>query len=274
MLRRAAIVLTWAGLGLWGVPGCGGFLDPLAFRGTGGATDAGPTEGSGGNGGSGGSGAIGGGNASGGTGCPSECVLQPSDRGWVEAQDSVCCTIQGAWYPYDDCNDSPGNCTQNHQPASDAGTFAPFEGKKNSMCTSGITAAVGEAGSSRVWGAGIGLWLNQVKDSVPEIHKPIKDLPRAPIGFRFLLTGTIGSNGLRVNFPYTDSDPVPHFVSLPKEAGLYPVYIVWAQPAPWATVAETIVPEQVVSIQFATPAGPDPIAFDFCVNELTALFER
>ena len=57
-----------------------------------------------------------------------------------------------------------------------------------------------------------------------------------PIGFRFLLTGTLGSNGLRVNFPYTDSDPVPHFVTV-LQTGLLVVHIANAQQGTWVADA-------------------------------------
>ena len=81
MLTRAAIVLAWAGLGLWGTEGCGGFLDPMTVRGTGGATDAGGGNGGGGgDGGSSGSNALAGKNTTGGAGCAAECVLQPNDQ--------------------------------------------------------------------------------------------------------------------------------------------------------------------------------------------------
>jgi hypothetical protein len=273
MLRRGTIVLAWAGLGLWGIQGCGGFLDPIAARGTGGAAAGQTSGGSGGNGGSGGSVGFGGiadGSVTGGAGgCPTECVLVPNEYGWVPPQDSVCCTIQGAWYPYNDCNDSPSNCTQQQQPALDAGVFRP-DNNLNRMCTSGTTAPVGEAGSSKVWGAGIGLWLNQVTDL--EIHRPIVQLARMPIGFRFTLSGTLGSNGLRVNFPYTDSDPVPHFVTEPEPGVSLDVRIANARQGIWVTDASTIDPARVVAIQFAIPAGSDAIAFDFCVSTLTALF--
>jgi hypothetical protein len=266
MLRRGAIALAWAGLELSAIQGCGGFLDPIAARGTGGAGTGGAGDGSGGYDAAGG---IPGGGGGAGAGCSAECVLVPNEQGWVEQQDAVCCPFQGAWYPYNDCNDSPPpNCAWDQVPAPDAGTFQPDQGL-NRMCTHGTSAPVGEAGASNIWGAGIGLWLNQVRDT--EIHNSIGRL-RMPFGFRFTLTGTLGSNGLRVNFPYTDSDPVPHYVTITQPGDPVEVEIANAQQGTWVADASTIDPARVVAIQFAIPAGSDAVAFDFCVNTLTALY--
>jgi hypothetical protein len=94
-----------------------------------------------------------------------------------------------------------------------------------------------------------------------------------PIGFRFRLSGTVGSNGLRVNFPYSSNDTVPHFVS-ETQPDLIEVFIANAQQGTWVQDASAIDPARVVAIQFAIPAGPDAIAFNFCVINLTAIFER
>jgi hypothetical protein len=263
MLRRGAIVLAWAGLGLWGIQGCGGFLDPITAHGTGGAAAGEASGGSGGTGGGGGNGAVAGGSATGGdSSCPSECVLQPDGTGWVEGP--PCCPVKGAWYYYDD------GFTEQLLPVPPVRSVTPPESGENRLCTKGTTAALSDAGFANVWGAGIGLWLNQVTDV--EIHNPIGLLPRMPIGFRFSLSGTLGSNGLRVNFPYTDSDTVPHFVTV-LQPGALNVHIANAQQGTWVPNPTAVDPTRVVAIQFAIPAGSEAIAFDFCVNTLTALFQ-
>jgi hypothetical protein len=267
MLMRATIVLAWAGLGL---QGCGGFLDPIAFRGTGGAPDAGAVNASGGNGGNGGSGGIEDASADG-VACQKECILAPDGTGWVENSPCcpVCCPMHGAWYYYDD------GYTQriDPPPSQPSASVLPKDGQ-NSLCTKGITASTSDAGFANIWGAGIGLWLNQLNLSPGiEIYNPIGDLERMPIGFRFQLANTIGPNGLRVNFPYSKNDTVPHFVSVPG-TDLIEVLIENARQGDWVLDASTIDPARVVAIQFAIPAGPDPVAFDFCVKNLTAIFAR
>jgi hypothetical protein len=269
MPGRKPLILAWIGLGLWSAVGCGGFLDPLTARGTGGSAGAG---GSGGSvAGDAGGGTTNGGGGTGGTDgsvCGTEAPLLPDSTGWVEHTN--CCPVQGAWYYYDD------GFTLRVLPtppdASDGGASVEPTNNENKLCTKGRTAARSDAGSANVWGAGIALWLNQLNlDAGGELHNPIGQLSRIPIGFRFSLIGTLGPTGLRVNFPYSDNDTAPHFVSFPQP-GLLEVRIANAKPAPWATDAETIDRTRVVAIQFMIPAGDDAIDFDFCVNELTVLF--
>jgi hypothetical protein len=266
MLRRAAIVLAWAGLALWGAEGCGGFLDPISARGTGGMADAsGSNAGSGGNGGSGGFEDA----SADGAGCQNECILAPDGTGWV--QDSPCCPVHGAWYYYDD-----GYTVREDPPPSQPSASVLPKNDQNSLCTKGTTASASDAGFANIWGAGIGLWLNQLNQPPnTEIYNPIGQFEqRMPIAFRFQLSGTIGSNGLRVNFPYSSNDTVPHYWTI-WDPGMPPdVYIANAQQGTWVTDASTIDPRRVVAIQFAIPAGPEPVAFDFCINNLTAIFEH
>ena len=82
-------------------------------------------------------------------------ALVPDDTGWVDgAGNSV--GIQGAWYGYDDCKDSPGDCTTVTAPPMDG-----FPNTGGSMCASGSTAIVNtEDEFTTKWGVGIALDLN------------------------------------------------------------------------------------------------------------------
>ena len=64
--------------------------------------------------------------------------------------------MQGAWYYYDD------GFTEQLLPVPPATSVTPPESGENRLCTKGTTAALSDAGFANVWGAGIGLWLNQV----------------------------------------------------------------------------------------------------------------
>src|SRR5262249_601393 len=69
------------------------------------------------------------------TGAPTgkSVPLTGDPTGWVDKGGNTV-GIQGPWYSYDDCTNSPMACTMNHMPG--MGAFANMDGK---MCTSGTT---------------------------------------------------------------------------------------------------------------------------------------
>ncbi|MGC4067482.1 MAG: hypothetical protein QM784_23105 [Polyangiaceae bacterium] len=158
------------------------------------------------------------------------CPLTPSaDTGWIDGATNDC-MVQGAWYSYNDCNTSPGDCTTDQKPAVGGDGF-PNEGGK--MCTSGTTVAINEAYETK-WGAGIGLNLNQPGGD--DTKNPIGTLPKAIKGFRFKLEGSAFPKELRVTFPTATTEKTGHFkkLSSPK-AGEYTVLFTEAAQGDWVT---------------------------------------
>ena len=110
--------------------------------------------------------------------------------------------------------------------------------------------------------------------------KPLGELGARVIGFRFELVSQALDPlpELRVNFPMSESDEDPYleqfdpsqatdfFVSF--EVGEAPTMIYPLSGRP----AKGFVPADVLDIQFHVPTKPpDPIVFNFCIKNLTAI---
>jgi hypothetical protein len=196
------------------------------------------------------------------------CLLTPTaDTGWIDAATNDC-QIQGAWYSYNDCNTSPGDCTTDQIPAVGGDGFPNTGGK---MCTSGTTVAINEAYETK-WGAGIGLNLNQPGGD--DTKNPIGTLPKTVKGFRFTLSGTKFPKELRVTFPTATTEKTGHFKKLSSVTpGEYTVLFTEAAQGDWVKTPVDLVPGEVNAIQFQICAENTAAApFDFCVENLTALY--
>jgi hypothetical protein len=141
------------------------------------------------------------------------------------------------------------------------------------MCTSGTTAAIHKAYDT-IWGAGIALNLNQEANSPDK--GVIGALPHALKGFSFTLSGTGLPNELRINFPMESTAKTAHFRKLlPPKADAYTVLFTEAGQGDWVTGTAKVdlVTTDINSIQFQIVADEEnPKAFDFCVENLTALY--
>lgn len=202
---------------------------------------------------------------SGGSGGPSVGTphpLMPDSTGWVQGTDNDV-GIQGAWYAYDDCTDSPGACTQNHLPAS--GTFDNTGGK---MCTSGTTVAVmNQADFSKEWGAGIALDLNNTGGTDGK-KMPFDAQAANVIGFSMNITGT--APGLRINITSVPAGNDSHFIT--AATGPNTVELSKVKQGSWVTTKAALDTTQLLAIQFQIPTQMSKaVAFNFCVDSLAAL---
>lgn len=189
-------------------------------------------------------------------------LLTVDDTGWVDgAGNSV--GIQGAWYAYDDCANSPGACTLNHTPPT--GSFPNTGGK---MCTKGTTVAVkAEADFSKQWGAGIALDLNNSGGANGQ-KMPFDAQAANVIGFFMNITGV--APGLRINITSASTGDNSHFVN--GVVGANTVELSKAKQGSWVTTKATLNPTELLAIQFQIPTVMNKaVDFDFCVEGLSAL---
>jgi hypothetical protein len=246
-----------------GTSGVGGSTQVIPQSGLGGGTNVGGATGAGGTTGVGGT-----------TGTtpvePTEgsCLIVPSETGWVDGTNA--CKIQGAWFAYNDCDTSPTDCTTDQVPTvRSADGFPNTDGK---MCTSGTTADI-HGDYETIWGAGIGLNLNQVADS--DNKGGIGALPHALKGFSFTISGTAFPAELRVNFPTATTEKTAHFYPITKGAGSYKVLFTDANQGDWVKgdARVDLVTADINSIQFQIVAKDGgTVPFDLCVENLTALY--
>lgn len=189
--------------------------------------------------------------------------ITPDPTGWVEGSTNVV-GIQGAWYSYNDCTTSPGDCTMNQIPVE--GSFDNVGGK---MCTSGTTAAVADQTEfSLKWGAGIGLDLNN-SGGTDAMKMPYDATAHGVVGFSFTISGT-NATGLRFNITSVAAGDNSHFVS--AAMGENTVMFSDAMQGSWVTTKTPLDPTQLLAIQFQIPSVLNQsVAFDFCVENLAAI---
>jgi hypothetical protein len=233
-------------------------------------------------------------------------ALMPTATGFVD--DRTMSGVVGAWYGYGDtagANTSPTStdfldsdcskggftmdqCSQIVTPTPGM-PFAPDA--NGAMCTNGTAAKVlmvvgGTAADyTHIWGAGIGLNLNDLGGD-SGVAKGVYDLTKYKgIGFDF--TGTVIPAGkMRVNFPFTGEHGTdsPYWdgatmASSPLSNGLHviihwadiggPMYLAGQMPA---VVAPAFDPTMVSAIQFQVFTNTTAtVPYNFCVNNLTLL---
>jgi hypothetical protein len=230
--------------------------------GTGGDQSASPGGGAGPSSG----GATAGGGATGGAMLPagsSAVPLTVDPTGWVDKGGNTV-GIQGPWYSYDDCTDSPMSCTMNHVPGT--GAFANMDGK---MCTKGTTVPVkAEADFSKQWGAGIALDLNN-SGGMDAMKLPYDATAAHVVGFSMTITGT--APGLRVNITSKAAGNDSHFVTA-MVGGANTVLFSKAQQGSWVKTKTALDPTMLLAIQFQIPTVMSKaVDFDFCVEGLAAI---
>jgi hypothetical protein len=218
---------------------------------SGGVTSAGASTGAGGATASGGStGTV--------TVCPG-VPITPDATGHVALIPSI--GINGNWFYYSDCVDLKNvGCSAQTQPPSTTG----FPNTGGKMCTTGTTGT-----SAKGWGAGIALELNDTGG-----QQPYNATSNGVKGFCFVLSGTKlpPSTGVRVAFTTKGNNDNPYFEAV-TTMGQHTV--LFSDPtfgqATWET-KETWDPTTLILLQFQIPAAaPTPVAWDFCVEELTAI---
>jgi hypothetical protein len=245
--------------------------------------------------------------AEGGAGGVTGQALTPTATGFVD--DRTNSGVVGAWYSYGDGAGPGANTTSVDFADSDCSKggftvdqcsqivtptpgmpFAP-DTTTGAMCTNGTAAkvlmAVGgtAADYSHLWGAGIGLDLNNLGGD-SGVAKGVYDLTKyTGIGFDF--TGTVIPAGkMRVNFPFTGEHGTdsPYWdgatmASSPLSTGLHvtihwadvggPMYLAGQKPP---VTAPAFDPTMVSAIQFQVFTNiTASVPYQFCVNNLTLL---
>jgi len=244
---------------------------------------------SGGGGGTGGSSSTGGtssgtgggstGGASSGTGVP----ITPDATGWVDKGMNEA-GVQGAWYAYGDGAEGgvpPGTCQKaGHADAEcsvittpAAGMFTNVGGK---MCTSGTVAKVLAMDYANMWGAGIGLDLNN-SGGATAVKAEFDASAYKGISFEI---DTPPVAGLRVEFPSKETEAGTaggDFWGATKDYGNSPV-VVGTNTVTWDLVKgpgatpHVFSPAHILSIQFHVPTNTTSSgAYSFCISNLKLL---
>jgi hypothetical protein len=188
--------------------------------------------------------------------------LTVDPTGWVDKGGNTV-GIQGPWYSYDDCANSPMACTMNHMPG--MGAFMNMDGK---MCTSGTTVAVkAEADFSKEWGAGIALDLNN-SGGMNAMKMPFDANAAHVIGFSLNITGT--APGLRINITSVAAGDNAHFLN--GVVGANTVLLSKVAQGSWVTMKAPLDPTMLLAIQFQIPTVMNKaVDFNFCVDSLSAI---
>ena len=197
-----------------------------------------------------------------GTGAGNTVPLTVDPTGWVDKGGNTL-GIQGPWYSYDDCTNSPMACTMNHTPG--MGAFTNTDGK---MCTKGTTIAVkAEADFSKEWGAGIALDLNN-SGGMNAMKMPFDATAAHVIGFSLNITGT--APGLRINITSVAAGDNSHFAN--GVIGANTVMLSKVAQGSWVTTKMPLDSTMLLAIQFQIPTVMNKaVDFDFCVDSLAAI---
>jgi hypothetical protein len=179
--------------------------------------------------------------------------------------------IQGAWYCYQDPSIPviTGGC---------AGTgVIPFNATSNAMCISGVTSNA--AASTSVYGAGIGLVLNQPAHGADAGKDAYNATAKNIVGFAITISGDSGGSVLNINLP-------PALTTSGESAAVtVPGVSTATSPITYnIMIADAIVSDNTASpipkidatkltdVQVAIPSG-DKIShtYDFCVTKIVPL---
>jgi hypothetical protein len=178
-------------------------------------------------------------------------VIHPQCNTWA---------IQGAWYCYADTAGT-SDCTMG---------AVPYSATSAGMCISGTTATA-PAGSTTVYGAGLGFGLNSTLGAAG-VKSAIKD--SSIIGFEITLSGGVhGSGGSVLNVNMTTGAVAGTYpaVTIPGVAAnstvTYDVFIKDAS-EPFVANSPTAKPGGIYDLQVAIPAGPPNVQYDYCVTKV------
>lgn len=163
--------------------------------------------------------------------------------------------INGEWYCFDD-GVNPSGCTENS---------VPFDAARSGMCLTGNTTL---DENFEAWGAGIGLTLNS--------DLAWNATSRDVIGFKIGMTGSSGGVPLRLSFGNTaDSSDVPPTIDLPQPDEYY-VLFEDAHIPEWAedNAGDPADPTSLYYVHLVIAGGTENANYDFCVTELTPIFDQ
>lgn len=190
---------------------------------------------------------------------PVECAGEP-DTVPIDASGVVVATcnnagINGEWYCFDD-GVNPSGCPHN---------AVPFDASRSGMCLTGTTTVDEDFAA---WGAGIGLTLNSNLAWNATSHHVI--------GFKIGMTGSSGGVTLRLSFANTPNpSDIPPSYDLPGPDEYY-VLFDDAHIPDWAgdNAGDPTDPTAIYSFSLAISGGTQNASYDFCITELTPIFDQ
>lgn len=239
-------------------------------------------------------GANGSGGGSGGGNAGNLTALVPDDTGFVDVGGSGTTGITGAWYAYGDGIGSDGTTTtgdceaKGGHAATDCSTitspsFGKFPNMMGKMCTMGTVAKILNVTGgttpdyNNIWGAGIGLDLNNAGGDGGAVKKTYNATAAGVIGMAFDIDVVPAAN-MRIEFPTTATNAA--FWDGLKQ--ISPVVaghneVLWTKVAGpfYDATAPAFDPTSIYSIQFhvltsATSSG----TYNFCVSNLSAIMAK
>jgi len=219
-------------------------------------------------------------------------ALTPDATGYVDVGATGTTGIKGAWYAYGDGIGSDGmpmtgDCeAKGGHPASDCSSitspmFGNFPNTNGKMCTMGSVAKIINVTGgttpdyNNIWGAGIGLDLNNGGGDAGAMKLPFNATAAGVIGMAFDIDVVPAAN-LRVEFPTKTATNAAFWDGLkmisPVSVGHNEV--LWTKVAGpfYDTAAPPFDPTTILSVQFhvltsATSAG----TYNFCISNLSAI---
>ena len=239
--------------------------------------------------------------AGGGSATGSEVALASDPTGYV---DLPTLGIMGAWYSYgdgigSDGKTATGNCEAKgmHMVSECSNittpTFGSFANMNSSMCTAGTVAKVinlvGMTGCpatstacdySNIFGAGIGLDLNNAGGDAGTGKMPYDAAAAGVIGFAFDID-TVPLAGIRVEFPTpatTDTSGIwkpagsaANYVS-PVKAGHNVILFTDITQPDYVKPPMAFDPKSILSVQFHVPTATSGSAmYSFCISNFSAV---
>jgi hypothetical protein len=171
--------------------------------------------------------------------------------------------IQGAWYCYTD-----GMGTSSCQ-----GTgYVPYSASSSAMCISGSTSS---PPSSTIYGAGVGLVLNQAEHDVGK--SPYNASSKNVVGFAVTIAGDSGGSVLNINFPTSAANTASPSVTVPGvSSSSSPVTysVLFADAAITynnKTPVSRVDPTSVYGLEVAMPADAVNRNYNYCVMKVVPL---
>jgi len=222
-------------------------------------------------------------------------ALLPDPTGYVDVGATGMTMIKGAWYAYGDGIGSDGtpatgdcelkgmhavsDCSTINHPS--FGMFPnPTPGK---MCTDGTAAKVINLTTAampdynNIWGAGIGLDLNNGGGDAGAMKLPYNATGNGVIGMAFDID-TVPLAGLRVEFPTKTATNAAFWggdqMLSPVKAGHNEILWTKVTGPFYDTVAPPFDPTSIYSIQFHIPTSTTASAtYTFCISNLSAILQ-
>jgi hypothetical protein len=221
-------------------------------------------------------------------------ALLPDPTGYVDVGATGMTMIKGAWYAYGDGIGSDGTSTtgdcelKGMHAVSDCSaittpSFGTFPNTAGKMCTAGTAAKIINLTTAampdynNIWGAGIGLDLNNGGGDAGAMKLPYNATMNGVIGMAFDIDA-VPLAGLRVEFPTKTATNAAFWggdqMLSPVKAGHNEILWTKVTGPFYDTVAPPFDATTILSIQFHVPTSTTASAsYMFCVSNLSAILQ-